>query len=135
MTSQLNYIARKRQAERVPRAEQTRLASDARVAGSASAPRRDPTPAGGRSPSFAPETPPECIRTPVTRAGGVDATELDDQVQEMYDRGLTTEEPRAATPHAGPLAEASGYPPLCAHGMNSLTDRGYDLALARLHRG
>ena len=35
----------------------------------------------------------------------------------------------------GPLAEAPGYPPLCAHGMNSLTDRGYDQALARLHRG
>ena len=42
-------------------------------------------------------------------------------------------EPRPATPHAGLLAEVSGYPRLCAHGMNSLTDRGYDLALRRLH--
>ena len=42
---------------------------------------------------------------------------------------------RPAPPHAGALAEAPGYPPLCAHGMNSLTDRGYDLALRRLRRG
>ena len=59
--------------------------------------------------------------------------ELDELVEGMYDRGLATEEPRPAPPHAGPLAEAPGYPPLCAHGMNSLTDRGYDHALARLH--
>ena len=52
---------------------------------------------------------------------------------EMYG-DVATNEPRPA-PHAGPLAEASGYPPLCAHGMNSLTDRGYDDALARLRRG
>ena len=32
-------------------------------------------------------------------------------------------------------SETAGYPPLCAHGMNSLTDRGYDLALGRLRRG
>ena len=32
-------------------------------------------------------------------------------------------------------SETAGYRPLCAHGMNSLTDRGYDLALARLRRG
>jgi hypothetical protein len=44
-------------------------------------------------------------------------------------------EPRAAPPHAGALTEAPGYPPLCAHGMNSLTDRGYDRALGRLRRG
>ena len=50
-------------------------------------------------------------------------------------RGLETEEPRPAPPRAGALAEASGYPPLCAHGMNSFTDRGYDLALGRLRRG
>ena len=47
----------------------------------------------------------------------------------------TTTEPRAAAPHAGALAGAPGYPPLCAHGMNSLTDRRYDLALARQRRG
>ena len=66
---------------------------------------------------------------------GVDPRELDELVEGMYDRGLATEEPRPAPPHAGPLAEAPGYPPLCAHGMNSLTDRGYDLALGRLRRG
>ena len=53
----------------------------------------------------------------------------------MYDRGLATEEPRPPLLDAGSLAEAPGYPPLCAHGMNSLTDRGYDHALARLRRG
>jgi hypothetical protein len=37
--------------------------------------------------------------------------------------------------HAGVLTEAPGHPPLCAHGMNSLTDRGCDLALGRLRRG
>jgi hypothetical protein len=61
--------------------------------------------------------------------------ELDDVVDGMYDRGLATEEPRPAPPHGGALAEAPGYPPLCAHGMNSLTDRGYDVALGRLRRG
>jgi hypothetical protein len=48
---------------------------------------------------------------------------------------VATEEPRPAPPHIRRLAEAPGYPPLCAHGMNSLTDRGYDLALRRLRRG
>jgi arsenite methyltransferase len=47
----------------------------------------------------------------------------------------TTTEPRAAASRAGALAAAPGYPPLCAHGMNSLTDLRYDLALARLRRG
>jgi hypothetical protein len=65
---------------------------------------------------------------------GVDPKELDEQVEGTYDRGVATEDPRPA-PHADSLAEASGYPPLCAHGMNSLTDTGYDLALARLLRG
>ena len=55
------------------------------------------------------------------------------QPAEMYG-DMATSEPRPA-PNAGPLAEAPAYPPLCAHGMNSLTDQGYDLALARLHRG
>ena len=32
-------------------------------------------------------------------------------------------------------SEPAGYWPLCAHGMNSLTDGGYDLALGRLRRG
>jgi hypothetical protein len=62
--------------------------------------------------------------------GGVDPRELDDQVEEMYDRGLVPEEPRAAAPYASP----PGYPPLCAHAMNSLTDRRYDLALAHASR-
>jgi hypothetical protein len=61
--------------------------------------------------------------------------ERDDEVEEMYDRGSHPEKPRLAPPHGGALAEAPGYPPLCAHGMNSLTDRGYDLALGRLRRG
>lgn len=61
--------------------------------------------------------------------------ERDDEVEEMYDHGLAHEKPRPAAPHAGALTEAAGYPPLCAHGMNSLTDRGYDLALGRLRRG
>jgi GNAT superfamily N-acetyltransferase len=56
------------------------------------------------------------------------------QPAEMYG-DVATEEPRPAPPHIRPLAEAPGYPPLCAHGMNSLTDRGYDLALRRLRRG
>ena len=67
--------------------------------------------------------------------GGVGPNELDDQVEEMYDRGLASERPRPAPSHGGALAEAPGYPPLCAHGMNSLTDRGYDVALGRLRRG
>ena len=72
----------------------------------------------------------DAARVPMNAAyptpGGVDPKELDDQVEEMYDRGLASEKPRPAPPGAGPLAEAPGYPPLCAHGMNSLTDRGYD---------
>jgi hypothetical protein len=60
---------------------------------------------------------------------------LDDQVEEMYDRGMAPKLPRPASPRAGALGEAAGYPPLCPHGMNSFTDRGYDLALARLRRG
>ena len=42
---------------------------------------------------------------------------------------------RSRDPLPTPLGEAFGYPPLCAHGMNSFTDRGYALALARLRRG
>jgi hypothetical protein len=67
--------------------------------------------------------------------GDVDPKELDDQVEETYDRGLAPEEPRPAPPHAGALAEAPGNAPRCAHGMNSLTDRGYELALERLRHG
>jgi hypothetical protein len=59
----------------------------------------------------------------------------DDEVEEMYDRGVAPEEPRPASPHGGALAEAAVHRPLGAHGMNSLTDRGYDLALGRLRRG
>jgi hypothetical protein len=67
--------------------------------------------------------------------GCIGPEELADQVEEMYDRGVAAEAPRSASPHGGVLAEAAGYLPLCAHGMNSLTDRGYDLALGRLRRG
>jgi hypothetical protein len=67
-------------------------------------------------------------------AGGVDPEALDDQVAEMY-RDVANEEPRPAAPRSRPLGAALGYPPLCAHGMNSFTDRGYDLALARLRHG
>ena len=63
---------------------------------------------------------------------GVDPRELDELVDRMSDRGLAPEEPRPAPPHGGAVAEAPGYPPRCAHGMNSLTDRGYDVALGRL---
>jgi hypothetical protein len=65
---------------------------------------------------------------------GVDPKELDEHIEGTRERGFATEDPRPA-PHAEPLAETPGYRPLCAHGMNSLTDRGYDHALARLHRG
>jgi hypothetical protein len=68
-----------------------------------------------------------------TRAG-VDPKELDEHVEGTYERGCATEHQRAAPSHPDPLAETRGYPPLCAHGMNPLTDRGYDQALARLHR-
>lgn len=64
---------------------------------------------------------------------GVDPRELDELVDGMYDRGLPPETPRPAPPHSGAL-EAPGYPPLCAHGMSSLTERGYDVALGRLRR-
>jgi hypothetical protein len=61
MTSQLNYlIAQQRQAELVSRAGRARLASEERPARSASAARWDPAQSGGRSPSFAPATVPEC---------------------------------------------------------------------------
>ena len=67
-------------------------------------------------------------------AGGMDPEEIDDQAAEM-DRGGATEEPRPAPPRVRSLGEAVGYPPLCAHGMNSFTDRDYGLAVARLRRG
>ncbi len=67
-------------------------------------------------------------------AGGVDPEARDDQVAEMY-RGVATEAPRPAPPRARPLGETVGHPPLCAHGMNSFADGGYDLALARLRHG
>jgi len=67
--------------------------------------------------------------------GCIGPEDLADQVEEMYDRGVAPEEPRPVPSHGGALAEAAGYPPLCAHGMNSLTDSGYDLALRRLRHG
>lgn len=60
--------------------------------------------------------------------GSMEPEALDDCVAKLH-RDLAGEEPR---PPAHPLCEARGYPPNCAHGRNSLTDRGYDLALARL---
>jgi hypothetical protein len=71
---------------------------------------------------------------PIQAVGGVDHEALVDQVAEMY-RSLATEEARPAPPHGRPLGEAVGYPPICAHGMNSYTDRDYELARARLRRG
>ena len=71
----------------------------------------------------------------IQAAGGVDPEALDDQVAQMSHRDVAIEEPRAAPPHTRRPSEALGYPPLCAHGMNSFADRGYDLALARLRRG
>lgn len=136
MTSQLNYlIAQQRQAELVYRAEQARLASEARLARSASAPRWDPTQSGRPIP-FACGGDPAGVHMSATypTLGRVGPKGVDDQCEEMYDRGLAAEEPQPAPPHAGALAEA-GYPPRCAHGMNSLTDSGYDLALGRLRRG
>jgi hypothetical protein len=62
--------------------------------------------------------------------GGVDPEALDEHVA-MHGE-MAREEPR---PAALPFSEAFGCPPNCAHGMNSFTDRGYDLALARLRRG
>jgi hypothetical protein len=70
----------------------------------------------------------------IQAAGGADPEALDDQAAEMY-RDVATEEPHSAPLCARPLGEALGYPPLCAHGMNSFADTGYDLALARLRRG
>jgi hypothetical protein len=70
-----------------------------------------------------------------TYPGRIGPKDLDDQVEKMYDRGVAPEEPQPVPPHAGALAEAAGYPPQCAHGMNSLTDTGYKLALERLRRG
>jgi hypothetical protein len=71
----------------------------------------------------------------IQTAGGVDSEALDDQVPGIYHRGEATEEPRPAPPHTRPFSEALCYPPLCAHGMNSFADKGYDLAVARLRRG
>ena len=67
--------------------------------------------------------------------GCIGPKDLDARVEEMYDRGVAPEEPRPVSPHGGALGDAAGYPPPCAHGMNSLTDRGYDLALRRLRHG
>ena len=67
--------------------------------------------------------------------GGVDREQLDRQITEMY-RDVANEAGRDLHfPTGRPLAEAVGYPPRCAHGMNSFTDRDYGLALARLRRG
>jgi hypothetical protein len=71
----------------------------------------------------------------IQAAGGVDPEALDDQTAESYHRDLATEKPQPAAPHTRPLSEALSYPPLCAHGMSSLAEHRYDLALARLRRG
>jgi hypothetical protein len=66
---------------------------------------------------------------------GADPEELDRQIAEL-DSGVANEAAEDLRfPTGRPLAEAPGCPPLCAHGMNSLTDRDYDLALGRLRRG
>jgi hypothetical protein len=67
----------------------------------------------------------------IRAAGGVDPEPLDDHVAKLH-RDMAREEPR---PPAHPFGEAVGYPPNCAHGMSSFTDRRYDLALARLRHG
>jgi len=54
------------------------------------------------------------------------------------ERARLASEARRARSASAPLwdpARSGGYPPLCAHGMNSLTDRGYDVALGRLRPG
>ncbi len=63
--------------------------------------------------------------------GNVEPATLDDHVAKLR-RDTVGEEPR---PSAHPLGGAFGYPPNCAHGMNSFADGRYDLALARLRRG
>jgi hypothetical protein len=136
MTLQLSYlIAEQRQAELVSRAERARLAGEERLARSASAPRWDPAQFGGRIPFVCAG---DAARVPMSATyptpGCIGPNDLDDEVEEMYDRGVAPEKPRPVAPHASALAEAAGYPPLCAHGMNSLTDKAYDLALARLRR-
>jgi hypothetical protein len=70
----------------------------------------------------------------IQAAGGVAPEARDDQGTEVR-RGVAAGEPRPAPAHARPLGEALGYPPVCAHGMNSFTDGDYGLALARLRRG
>ena len=136
MTSQLNYlIAQQRQAELVSSAEQARLASESRLA------RRRHN--AGTPRKLAPGLLRLCLATPprvhmkasCPTPERVDSKELDEQVEGTYDHRFASENPRPAPPHADPLAETPGYPPLCAYGMNSLTDRGYDHALARLRRG
>jgi hypothetical protein len=62
--------------------------------------------------------------------GSVEPDALD--AHSKLHRDMADEEQR---PAAHPLGEASGYPPNCAHGMNSFADGRYDLALARLLRG
>jgi hypothetical protein len=67
----------------------------------------------------------------VEAPGTVEPEALDDRLAKLH-RDMAGEEPR---PPAHPLGEAFGYPPNCAHGMNSFADGRYDLALARLRRG
>jgi hypothetical protein len=73
--------------------------------------------------------------TKYSSPAGVDSEELDRRIAEMYRNVANEVAEDLHFPTDRPLAAAPGYPPLCAHGMNSLTDRGYDLALGRLHRG
>jgi len=73
--------------------------------------------------------------TKYSSPAGVDSEELDRRIAEM-DRDEANEVAEDLYfPTDRPLAAAPGYPPLCAHGMNSLTDRGYDPALERHRRG
>ena len=66
---------------------------------------------------------------------GADPEELDRHIAQMYREVANDADRDLHFPTGRPLAEALGYPPLCAHGMNSFTDRDYGLALARLRRG
>ncbi|MGB0096312.1 MAG: hypothetical protein WBP81_27705 [Solirubrobacteraceae bacterium] len=67
----------------------------------------------------------------IAALGDVEPEALDGHLAKLH-RVFAGEQQR---PPAELLGETSGYPPNCAHGMNSLTDGRYHRALARLRRG
>jgi hypothetical protein len=67
----------------------------------------------------------------IEAAGTVEPDALDDHVVKLH-CDMFGEESRPPVHLPG---EAFGYPPNCAHGMNSFADGRYDLALARLRHG